>query len=788
VSRDRTPDSPPQVANTVPLRTNLGLNEQAFNAGFAAQMIPIVPGGKKPGAPGDPMFGWSQRPPATLEEAKAWDVGGCGVGLRGGVGGFLGIDKDITDPAVMELVDALECDVFGPFLPQRGVKRSDGRPHIKKTAICVVIDDGTGKPVSLGSVDIGFVPPAGGDAQKVQIIGDGRQTVIRGKYAEGGKYVVDGQITMATLPRVPVSAIAEFWSRLPDVLEAAGCTEVRGKDPAGQSWNKGIPRLPGMETLPPDAIRKLVELIPNDDDYDRWIAVGMGVHGASEGSPDGYAVFEDWSRQSQKHDIGKSTEKTWDSFSGTTSSATTLRRLIEGIHGPDSPERQKAAQVFAADGGAFGVVEEDQIPMPERKGDTEAKAAGKKLDELLAEIAKTQPIPDHHRNGDSANWTNGGKVQTLREALKSGTVAPPVVVTPYERGILTVLAGMPGLGKSLLILNQALAITYNRPDLIRYGHGKLQFAGDIIYISNEDGKGLIKRRAQAWLDHHGLGSATPAHEIIPLKSALLNFDGKAWQVSCLEILEAVLEYVRSGRDIAMIVVDTMATSVTGINENAAQDISPVMAFLDRLAKTFWASVTFVHHVNKEAAAAGDRSIISIRGSTGITGAVRGALTLTPATAKEIEEFGWMGRQVIVEYVAKANDDKARYVACWYEQITVQIASHDAVDPTKMVMQETPILVPLVPTQSINDMAQVRAWRDLLEEAAAAGKQMRVYGSNVNNTGAKSVHRVLGVSVKKAAEIIEKMSNMGVITVEQVVDTDTGRKAPMVVIGGGFEVV
>jgi hypothetical protein len=505
------------------------------------------------------------------------------------------------------------------------------------------------------------------------------------------------------------------------------------------------------EILEPEAVKKLLEMIPNTDttDYDTWIRVGHAIYGATDGSVEGLDLFMQWSARSAKFNTTQDTEKTWNTLSAARSSASTLRRIIEEVHGPDSKERHAAAQVFAAS-SVFTVIAEEETQ--------EARATGMKLDELLREIARTQPVPPQHRNGDSPHWTVGGKVQTLRDSLKSGTVAPPVIVTPYERGILSVIAGMPGLGKSLLVLNQALAITYGRPDLIRYG-AKLQFPGDVIYISNEDGKGLIKRRTQAWLQHHKLESAVPPHEIIPLKSTLLNYDGRSWQVKCLEILEAILEYVRGGRDVAMIVVDTMATSVTGINENAAQDVSPVMAFLDRLAKAFWASVTFVHHVNKASVGDEDRSIVAIKGSFSIGGAVRGAVTFVPANRDEVKKYGWDGRSVICEYVAKANDDRARYVACYYEQIVVGIPVGDAVDPARTVSQETPVLVPVAP--SVPAMFADEADRDdkarRLDEALAVGHVWSVAVARVGMVPADpgvDVHALWGIEVKEARQIVD----------------------------------
>ena len=208
---------------------------------------------------------------------------------------------------------------------------------------------------------------------------------------------------------------------------------------------------------------------------------------------------------------------------------------------------------------------------------------------------------------------------------------------------------------------------------------------------------------------------------------------------------------------------TLATSVTGINENAAQDVIPVMLFLDRLAKTFWASVTFIHHVNKDSVGVEDRSIVALKGSFSIPGTVRSALTLTPANKKETEDYKWAGRGVIAEYVAKANDARARYVACYYEQITVAIATSDAVDPLKNVMQETPILVPLRPVAGT-------VFTDLADEADKTKRLLEAMGRGpvwVLSRSARSgvaigenVHEVWGVDIKTALQIVNKIVSDG----------------------------
>jgi hypothetical protein len=524
----------------------------------------------------------------------------------------------------------------------------------------------------------------------------------------------------------------------------------------------------GAETLSAASVAALLDLIPNDQacadgttgvEYDLWDRVGHATWGATQGSEEGRECFVAWSAKSNKFDTGQNTSKTWDSYTrgpDVKASASTLRVIIEELYGPDSERRRDAEEIFARE--LFGEVDEGLID--KGVGQQATAKVEKKLNSLLQAIHRTQKVPRHHRSGDTPHWmTRDGRVQTLRQAAVS-IVAPPVIVTPYERGVLSVLGGMPGLGKSLLILQQALAITYQRKDLLRYGASTLNFTGDVIYISNEDGLGVMKRRFKAWLKRHGLESTVPPFEIIPLKSTLLDWDGRAWQPKCLEILEALLGWVEQGRDIGMIVTDTLATSVTGIDENQARDINPVMLFLDRLAKAFWAAGVFVHHLNKGAVTSEDRSIVALKGSFSIGGAVRGAVTLTPATKQEAIDYGWEDREVVVEYVAKANDDRARYVACYYELETEDIEVGDAVDPGMEVAQPTPVLIPIHPIRTTDDLERLKEWFELIEAALKTGKTLRLYEAGARHCGVHSVHHVLGVPVNKAHEITMKLISVG----------------------------
>lgn len=62
-------------------------------------------------------------------------------------------------------------------------------------------------------------------------------------------------------------------------------------------------------------LKEALSAIPNDDntDYDSWLNIGMALAYETSGSIQGYALWEQWSEKSQKHD-GTLMSKKWDSF------------------------------------------------------------------------------------------------------------------------------------------------------------------------------------------------------------------------------------------------------------------------------------------------------------------------------------------------------------------------------------------------------------------------------------------------------------------------------------------
>ena len=64
-----------------------------------------------------------------------------------------------------------------------------------------------------------------------------------------------------------------------------------------------------------EELREALAWIPNDEntDYDTWLNIGMALSFETSNSMNGYALWDEWSDKSQKHD-GTMMSKKWDSF------------------------------------------------------------------------------------------------------------------------------------------------------------------------------------------------------------------------------------------------------------------------------------------------------------------------------------------------------------------------------------------------------------------------------------------------------------------------------------------
>lgn len=180
-----------------------------------------------------------------------------------------------------------------------------------------------------------------------------------------------------------------------------------------------------------------------------------------------------------------------------------------------------------------------------------------------------------HRFGMGGVQANGNgkpprpRFRVLRISELADLPAPEYLV----HGVLPaagngVLYGVSGTGKSFLALDWALAIATGQ---VAWMGREIQ-AGPVVYVAAEGQAGLTQR-IEAWMHANGV-TTEPDLYVIPDAVQLLDLaDGKA-------LLEAITAKI--GEPPVLIVLDTLAKSMAGGDENSTQDMGLVMASQDYL--------------------------------------------------------------------------------------------------------------------------------------------------------------------------------------------------------------
>lgn len=206
--------------------------------------------------------------------------------------------------------------------------------------------------------------------------------------------------------------------------------------------------------------------------------------------------------------------------------------------------------------------------------------------------------------GDVSDWlAAGGTADDLRRAIaalreeptRKGfdlvrvsdmTFAEPEFAVDglLETSCLALIFGDPGCGKSFAAIDLACSIATGRDF-----HGRAVLQGPVIFLAGEGHNGL-KRRTLAWERDRGQ-SLDHAPLYFSRTTARLLDAAHAAEVS------AAVEAIAARHGIpVLIVIDTLARSFAGGDENSTQDMSAFVAAVDDMRARFpGCTVLIVHH-------------------------------------------------------------------------------------------------------------------------------------------------------------------------------------------------
>ncbi|SDA28327.1 Bifunctional DNA primase/polymerase, N-terminal [Methylobacterium sp. UNC378MF] len=250
----------------------------AVDGGWRA--VPIEAGEKGPR-----LKGWPGRGVPTTPEVAAWAAKpGANMGLVLGVHENLpenehvvAVDMDVTDPTAARAV----LDIVRRYVPDAPLRTGNpAKPGAVFVRVCAEPGD---SPTLRQGGKYRFADTPEGKTEQVEMLGAGRQAVIRGMHPAGVPYAWESgrgipEIRVAELPSLSVAQAAKMIAECDAAIEAAGGVLRQAGRVSGERGGSGEAYLPELNE---SAARKLLtglEQTANDLDRDEWIAFVKAVH------------------------------------------------------------------------------------------------------------------------------------------------------------------------------------------------------------------------------------------------------------------------------------------------------------------------------------------------------------------------------------------------------------------------------------------------------------------------------------------------------------------------------
>ena len=250
------------------------------------------------------------------------------------------------------------------------------------------------------------------------------------------------------------------------------------------------------------------------------------------------------------------------------------------------------------------------------------------------------------------------------------------------RGNVTVVVAPPGVGKSTLGIEQAVAVVTGREITGQTVHEQSK----VWIYNNEDDADELRRRLAAVLQHWDIPFSEVRGRLAlnsgadrPLLLARLDRTGN---VIRLPDVDACIAHIREA-GIGVFIVDPFVETHE-VNENANDQIKTVAAMFREIARKSDCAVMLVHHTAKPPQGTSDGhagNMNTARGASALAGVARVVQTLFAMSARDAETHG-IGDDDRHFYIrlddAKANLSLITNKADWFRRVGVTIANGDAV--------------------------------------------------------------------------------------------------------------
>lgn len=287
--------------------------------------------------------------------------------------------------------------------------------------------------------------------------------------------------------------------------------------------------------------RLMLRRLDPDCGYDEWIQVGMGLH--HEYGDEGFDLWDEWSSGGRKYGGTDDLASHWRSFGRHDGPPITLRTIAK------------------------------------RAGRLEAPASPDEFEDLtVARIEELQAAPEavrrEHRFAvhPAAEWAG----VPAEEWWVKGVIPKAELVIVY---------GASGSGKSFWTLDVAASIARGED-----WRGRRVRKGRVVYVAAEAARGM-RKRLEAYARARCADWGGVDFGVVASAPNFLKLDDVVDLAAQVELA--------GGAD--LIVIDTLAQTMPGGNENASEDMGRVLAHAKTLHRMTGATIVIVHHSGKDQA-------------------------------------------------------------------------------------------------------------------------------------------------------------------------------------------